>query len=210
MSGNRSGQSRGGRVEQVTRGVFVARTISHHEKRLRVFTQELARYLGSSASIKTVDSMHVTYLSARGVTRELIKQQYSSGDIRGFAKGLRDCIKTAPGGAKPVAIVERGQPLIAIGRSRALLALHLRPDAAMQEQRAAIEDYLHSELGTIPDIVPFCPHITLGRMYGWALDELARSPRDLVPKKVRLPETVAKWYRLLYRQNSSRWSLVWL
>lgn len=191
MSGNYSGQSRGGRVEPVSRGVFVARTISHHEKRLRLFTQEVARFLGSSASVKTVDSMHVTYLSARGVTRELIRQQYSKGDIRDFARGLRERIKTVPGSAKPVAIVERGQPLMAIGRSGALLALQLRPDTAMQEQRAAIEDYLRAELGTIPDIVPFRPHITVGRMYGWALDELARNPMGLVPKKVRLPQTVA-------------------
>lgn len=173
--------------------IYVARTIRRNERRLHRFNKDLATGLGRTASIKAVESMHVTFMSTHWI-RNMLRGIYSTRpEMRALAAGLEKELISATGRTEIVATVDAERPLAALGKNGNLLGLMLIADPVLTEQRAVIDNYFVRLLGVeMPHMVPFMPHITLGKVYDpAAVETLQRQPGLLVPDMAVMPRTVA-------------------
>ncbi len=173
--------------------LYVARTIRRNERRLHRFSTALARKLGQEASIKTVESMHVTFMSSHWL-RNLLRDRYSTRpEMRGLAGELEKELADATGKSEITVRVDRDVPLAPMGKYRDLLGLILVADPVLLEQRRVIEDYFSTLLKKkFPPTVPFMPHITLGKVYDpVTVGILQHDVLSLAPDDVAIPKEIA-------------------
>jgi len=187
MSGYRKGTGRpGGAVREV----YVARTVHEDNPRLAKFLESFGRVLGSSATIFTLGSTHLTFLESCGLTPHFRNHGYTPDDIRSFKVALELRLRNVFGRDEPAVAVDADAPLWLRGRNNSI-AIRLAADEGLAEERAEIEDFLARRFGELPDLRAFEPHITVGNLKRTPTADERRDPQLLLPEGLYVPGPIA-------------------
>lgn len=190
-------------------GVFVARTTRVPQPELEYFLNSFARSIGIVATIKTAASTHVTLLESCGVNQQFYNRGFTSREVHLFSRHMQRKIDRAGHSRTPlVAKTDLRRPLRWVGavdldckpnlladgtpQKPYKLAVGLKLDERLRDQRGVIEDCLKEEFGKLPKIRRFSPHVTFGKILTPFREEYYDTdPLELIPSNLSVPDSIA-------------------
>ncbi|HVW23243.1 MAG TPA: hypothetical protein VHB51_02040 [Candidatus Saccharimonadales bacterium] len=175
------------------KSVYVARTVETSQKKFNTFVRLFGKHLGGLAAIKSTASMHLTFLESRGVKDKFHAYGYTPREVQAFKTGLERHL-TKGGHAREALKVQTDSdaPLLWVGFSRiGKLAVNIQPSEQLIDARGRTEAFLINQLGVLPDLTPFTPHITIGKINRVLLTrEIKNDPSLLLPEDLAVPASV--------------------
>jgi hypothetical protein len=171
------------------REVYVARTVQEPQPKFESFLNRFGRRLGVMATINTIASTHLTFLESSGIAGHFKTRGYSPSDIRQFRGDLEQHLKETLPDDHTTVTVDESKPLRWVGKA-GTLALNIAEDEVLARERNEIELFLQDHFDDLPNLRPFEPHITLGRIHRQIGYREYADPMRAAPKGIALPEEV--------------------
>lgn len=172
--------------------VYAARTTETSQPRFESFLKDFGKRLGFLTTVHNIASTHVTLLESHGVKSCFYDFGFSPQDVRQFSQDMQRQIDKVHRSRSPIRVkVDPEQPFHAvIAQTRGKLALSVASEQ-LQEERGIIEAKLTDEFGTLPEMHPFDPHITIGRIaMGYLQQNAGLDPNSLIPEDLAVPTSV--------------------
>ena len=157
--------------------VYVARTVETSQYPFNAFLKTAALHLGKTGIIKKRSETHMTYLGAGGVRERMRAYGYGPAQVIAFSHGLQAFLDKRDHSNTNVRVeVDPQEPLVWMNKhcGRGQLAVKLLAAEGLLTSRESIEAYLLNQLGVMPKIRTFEPHITIGSL---SLAELTKETR---------------------------------
>jgi hypothetical protein len=187
------------------RDIYVARTVETAQPRFSNFLDLAGRQLGRIGMMNAPGSTHLTFIeSAPSVKRQFRQQAYTARDVRSFSGELQQHLDSSylePDQTIEV-FVDTERPLEWRGKHNDKLALSILLDDRLREEREHAVGFFATKFGTIPELKPFDPHITIGSVDRSSISPEARSnPGLLVAEGLTMPTRIVLNGLMVYLDN---------
>lgn len=176
--------------ERSARSLYIARTVPRAgnkptDRMLRLLGREFA----GEGSIKALESLHMTLISASFTRPALAQARFSPKDMRDLRGDLVEVLRDAGFGDTLVARIDPVTPIAIYGRHRHLLGLNVVEDDMMYAQHELVMSYAHETLGIRRKPIDNL-HITLGAVSSRLLMSMQQEPERILPRQLVIPGTV--------------------
>lgn len=176
---------------QLPRTMYVARVVEQRQPPFNTFLSQVRRCLGHAATIKTIDSTHVTLLDSSPARHGFNRLGYTPSDVRQFSNELQQYLDNELQPGDRDVSIDPEQTFVWMGRQCCKLALRLVQDEVLDQERQLIKEFLAAHFSRPPKLLPFEPHITIGQVNHNLISKAAqRNPDALLPSDILIPEQV--------------------